>query len=297
MLEFDNPNADHYTLKVLTGVENTAGLPLAQVYTTDFQAVSDFSPFVNISFTAGRANNVTHTVSYNVVITNKTAYNLIVPLILYVDALQPADASVVGGMRNAPDGQWWLDLSGSTPGKVLIPGGSTVTQTFTISNPSGLQAQLQVRHLRHALCQRRAGLQLDAGHDRDRRPGVSYTGQRLRPQRRPVSYVLDSGPAGMTINATTGLISWTPTPGSPAQANVVVVAYNVRGGHATQTFTIAVSGVNQPPVFDTLGRPVPGQEGQALQVPVHATDPEGDPLIYWANNLPAGAVFDPRRKS
>ena len=51
LLEFNNPNADHYTLKVLTGVENTAGLQLAQVYTTDFQAVSDFSPFVNISFT------------------------------------------------------------------------------------------------------------------------------------------------------------------------------------------------------------------------------------------------------
>src|SRR5207244_3293201 len=72
-LNFDNLNADHYTLKVLTGVESASGLPLPQVYTTDFQAVSDFSALVNIRFSAGRANNVTHTVTYDVVVTNQTS--------------------------------------------------------------------------------------------------------------------------------------------------------------------------------------------------------------------------------
>src|SRR5262249_10776191 len=43
LISFDNLNADHYTLQVLTGVESAGGLPLASIYTTDFQAVSDFS--------------------------------------------------------------------------------------------------------------------------------------------------------------------------------------------------------------------------------------------------------------
>ena len=33
------------------------------------------------------------------------------------------------------------------------------------------------------------------------------------------------------------------------------------------------------------------QEGQPLGITVNATDPENDPLVYWADNLPAGAVF------
>src|SRR5262249_55201720 len=108
----------------------------------------------------------------------------------------------------------------------------------------------------------------------------------------PVSYVLDSGPSSMSVDSVTGLLSWTPRPGDAAQVPVALVAYNVRGGHATQKFTIAVSGVNQPPVFDTLASQFKGQEGQALQIAVHATDADGGALTYGADQLPAGASFD-----
>src|SRR5262249_38510344 len=101
-----------------------------------------------------------------------------------------------------------------------------------------------------------------------------------------------SAPVGMTINATTGLIAWTPTAGSPGQANVILQVYNPRGGHATQQFTVAVSGVNQAPAFDPLAVQFQGKEGQELTVVVHAQDPENDPLVYWADNLPPGAFFD-----
>src|SRR5207244_11376703 len=72
------------------------------------------------------------------------------------------------------------------------------------------------------------------------------------PNGSPISYVLNSGPIGMSIDAASGLLGWTPTAGSPAQAAVVVQAYNVRGGQTTQQFNITVSGVNLPPVFSTL---------------------------------------------
>ena len=48
---------------------------------------------------------------------------------------------------------------------------------------------------------------------------------------------------------------------SPAQAPVVIFAYNVRGGHATQQFSIGVSGTNRSPVFDVLAAQIQGQEG------------------------------------
>ena len=34
-----------------------------------------------------------------------------------------------------------------------------------------------------------------------------------------------------------------------------------------------------------------------MTVAVHANDPEGDRLVYWADGLPGGAIFDPDRQT
>jgi hypothetical protein len=46
-------------------------------------------------------------------------------------------------------------------------------------------------------------------------------------------------------------------------------------------------------VFGALPSTLQFTEGQSWQVPVTATDQDGDPLIYWADNLPPGATFSP----
>src|SRR5262249_15342355 len=113
------------------------------------------------------------------------------------------------------------------------------------------------------------------------------------PQNEALSYLLARAPDGMALDPATGLVTWTPTAASPAQAQVVLQAYDALGGHASQAFTVQVAGVNLPPAFDQLPDKVEGQEGQPLTVAVHASDPEGDPLVYWADGLPGGGAFDP----
>src|SRR5205807_297493 len=59
---------------------------------------------------------------------------------------------------------------------------------------------------------------------------------------------------------------------------------------ASQSFTITVGAVNQPPVL----APIPNQsvnEGQLLQFTVTATDPDGDTLSFAGANLPTGATL------
>ena len=307
-LNFDNLNSDNFTLNVLTGVENSSGLELAQEYTTTFQTVTDFSSLVNISFTAGRANNVTKTTTYNLVVTNLTHFNLVVPLILYVDSLQPTTASLVGGMRGtdinvgATGGQWWLNLSTSISGggTVLIPGGSTISTPFTIYDPAGTKISFKAGVF---------AMPLDSVAPVFTSTPITTTAvgslyqyqvSAYDPNGGAISYVLASGPPGMNINAATGMLSWAPTLGSAAQTSVSVQAYNQMGGHATQTFTIAVSGVSLPPVFGALANQFSGQVGQSLQIQVSATDinvgapsgASGYPLTYWADNLPPGATFN-----
>ncbi len=46
------------------------------------------------------------------------------------------------------------------------------------------------------------------------------------------------------------------------------------------------------PVLDAIGHKVV-LPGATVQFTIHATDPNGDPIIYSAANLPAGATFDP----
>src|SRR5262249_51325210 len=108
-----------------------------------------------------------------------------------------------------------------------------------------------------------------------------------------VSYLLVHGPDGMTVDAATGLVTWQPTRGaSRPQADVVLLAYDSQGAHTSQEFTIQVSGVNSAPVFAALASEIHGQEGEPLVVPASATDADGDVLVYRADRLPPGAVFD-----
>ncbi|UCG62322.1 MAG: serine hydrolase [Candidatus Zixiibacteriota bacterium] len=58
----------------------------------------------------------------------------------------------------------------------------------------------------------------------------------------PPTYRLDQAPAGMTIDATSGIISWTPTPESPFDSRVIIVASNSAGSDS-QGFVIQVAGL------------------------------------------------------
>src|SRR5262249_36065955 len=86
---------------------------------------------------------------------------------------------------------------------------------------------------------------------------------------------------------------WTPTGTSPESASVLLQVYDAQGAHSTQAFTITVNGVNRAPVFAPLVPEIDGQEGQPLQLSVAASDPDGDFVFFWADNLPPGAAFDP----
>ncbi|MEO5721909.1 MAG: PQQ-dependent sugar dehydrogenase [Chthoniobacterales bacterium] len=69
------------------------------------------------------------------------------------------------------------------------------------------------------------------------------------------TFSLTTAPAGMSIDATTGVIHWLPS--SPGNFNVVVQAANGLLPNATQAFTISVN-ADQPPTA-VLTRPVAGE--------------------------------------
>ena len=99
--------------------------------------------------------------------------------------------------------------------------------------------------------------------------------------------------------AVTLLSAGSATPGFTAPVvtaeTVLTFQLQVTDGRANSTASVNVTVTprpNQPPVFDPIGDKIVSV-GQTLGFTVTASDPDGDPLTYSANGVPANATFDP----
>jgi hypothetical protein len=69
----------------------------------------------------------------------------------------------------------------------------------------------------------------------------SYDVNATDPENNALSFALDKAPAGMSINASTGVIGWTPGANQVGINRVLVRALDGEGGSATESFAIIVS--------------------------------------------------------
>jgi len=120
----------------------------------------------------------------------------------------------------------------------------------------------------------------------------TYAVQAVDPEGLAVTYGLDRSPSGMTIDATTGLVTWTPTSGQVGFHEVTVTAIDPGGNVAAQPFAIRVATfVNTPP--EITSTPVTEATATlAYSYQVEAEDVDGDPLTFAINNGPAGLTID-----
>ncbi|HEX7861057.1 MAG TPA: lamin tail domain-containing protein [Verrucomicrobiae bacterium] len=111
-----------------------------------------------------------------------------------------------------------------------------------------------------------------------------------------LTYSIDSGPAGLTINAATGLISWTPNESQGPRDYNVVVRVSEPGGtpSSTASFLIGVNEVNTAPVLSPIGNMVvrPRDTITFTNLATDADLPEQG-LSFVAFGLPSGATLDP----
>ncbi len=107
-----------------------------------------------------------------------------------------------------------------------------------------------------------------------------------------VTFSLPLHPAGMSINGSTGVITWTPVEDDIGNAFVTLRAIDSRGGAATQNFTLVVTGDDRPPVFvrAPASRAV---VGTAYASETRALDPDtGDTVSYTLVEGPRGLTLN-----
>ncbi len=103
----------------------------------------------------------------------------------------------------------------------------------------------------------------------------------------PLTYALNSGPAGAAVDAGTGNFTWTP---GFSDAGVVIAGVSVSDGleSAATSINITVTNTNRNPVVDPIAD-VTANEGDLVTVTPSAIDPDGDPLTWTGTSLPGTA--------
>lgn len=107
-----------------------------------------------------------------------------------------------------------------------------------------------------------------------------------------LTFSLTAPPAGMTIDATTGVIQWVPTNAQVGSHVISVVVNDAYGGSDTETFTVVVSNVNDIPTLNAIAdRNL--MEDQTLSVTAVGSDVDaGDVLTYSLTAKPTGMTIN-----
>ena len=104
---------------------------------------------------------------------------------------------------------------------------------------------------------------------------------------------LDTAPAGMSIDAGSGRIDWTPAAGQEGNQDVTIIAENTSGSDA-QSYQIVVGGSASGPVVTST--PVTVAEA-GKQYTYQVTTDGTPPITYALAEKPQGMVIDPGRGS
>ena len=109
------------------------------------------------------------------------------------------------------------------------------------------------------------------------------------PENATLTYAITEGPTGLTVDPSTGLITWTPT---PADLGTTSVTVSVTDGQltASQRYSLNVTANNAPQLQLVTDKTVVA--GTLLTLQANASDVDGDALIFSLANAPAGMAID-----
>lgn len=250
----------------------------------DFSILSD----ITASFRAEYARTSFHrdeaTLFADVAVRNVGRYPTDAPLYVAIDHLSDPTVIPLDAHGYTPSGLPYYDVSGLVPDGRLLAGQSTGNLPFAFWNPSGVRFTYDLVFF--GLLNRAPEVTTVPVVEAATGRPYAYDVDASDPDGDAVTFALADAPIGMTIEAASGRISWTPAEGDLGTHEVVVRADDGRGGWAEQRFTVSVivPPPNRPPVITTLPE-FKGYVGQPYVYDADAADVDGDTLTFSFGKL------------
>ncbi len=115
-------------------------------------------------------------------------------------------------------------------------------------------------------------------------PGVPYQAriEATDPDGDVLTFFLDDGHEGMTIDPATGMLSWSQTPSEDEPYDLTASVSDGRGFRVAKQFSILVDHAqeNSGPMISPTSLPGPAAVSYPYQVQLDASDPDGDKLAF-----------------
>jgi YD repeat-containing protein len=293
-LVFDALAASTYELRVANSIQDDLGNPLAATYTAEFSVAEDRTVALSpgLEFANTRLDRLAGTVSFDVRLRNTTGTPLTGPLRVAFDGLRTQGLSV---LVTSPKVR--VDATGLAYAELLVeaaslaPNAVTEWVTLTVQNPDAIAVNTTTR--------------VQVGTPQNARPvflstpstaaqassPYSYRATASDPAGQGLSFVLVTAPTGATLEPTSGLLNWNVPVGGTSTATFEVRVIDSKGAYARQTWSVGINGLDLPPVLAPI-LDARTTAGEAFSMTFAAVDPEGRPLVFWMDQLPAGATFD-----
>jgi len=194
-------------------------------------------------------------------------------------------------LTTAPVGLYINPINGKFSYDLTELAAGTHTVTVRVTDLRGASAQqsfqLTVVPNRPPVITSTPGLQATVG------TAYRYDVDATDPDNDTLRYRLDGAPLTMSIDAETGVITWTPGTLHIGNQSVAVVAEDGRGGRNRQVWTITVAAVpvNRAPTITTTAVTTATVNAE-YRYDVDATDADGDALSYTLTLVPSGMQID-----
>jgi hypothetical protein len=217
------------------------------VETCSAQTLVDLSSNVTIAKSGLVLNRVTNTFNSLVTVTNKqTSATLNSPLLLVISNIEPSTVKLANPSGQDPTSNPFIQLV--VPANGLGPSASISNVLLEFSNPSRVNFTFAVTLNTVEIVPPPLPVDITAPAIGSIPPTIAVVDKPMQYQvvtssANPTSltFSLSSSPIGMTIDAQTGLMQWTPAANQIGDQAVNIVAID-SGGTTNQSFTVSVFG-------------------------------------------------------
>jgi RHS repeat-associated protein len=258
----------------------------------NFSNLSDISASFTVEYARTSFFEHDRSLLADVTIRNTGQYPVDAPLFVAISNLSDPLVMPRGAKGYTPEGLPYYDVSDLVPGGKLASGQQTSTLEFAFFNPNEIRFSYDLKFF--GLLNRPPVITTIPVVEAFPGRSYQYDVHAVDPDNDPVRFSLITAPASMTIDPTTGLITWTPADSELGSHPLVVRASDGRGGFNDQRFTIEVdlAPPNRPPVFTSLPVNV-SYIGKDYKCDADAVDPDSDTLTFSLLANPSGMTIDP----